>query len=113
MSKNKTRNLPYPRAHAVTVWSPGGQPFSRSLGYDLSEGTYGTVTVEFVERGTLYVETDNHEEATWWLALLRGYAEVVSVFFSPAVDQYETNLPFSPPENEDGTVLTIQDVIIR
>lgn len=109
------RNLPYPRAHAVTewLWETGVQPFSRALGNKKILGTYGTIMCEFVERGTFYVGVANPDEALWWLDKLRDYAEVVSTAFYPSPDQEITNLPFTPPQDQDGSELTIQELIIR
>lgn len=80
------------------MWWDEVRPHSRGFGHNDGTGSWGCLVVEMRKRGTLYVQTDNSEELTWWFELLSPFAELGSIYFVPAKDQEETKLPFSPPD---------------
>lgn len=83
-------------------------PFSRAMGKNTGEGTYGCVEVHFDQRGTLYLQVYNADEALWWKDFLTGHIEVSYVKIIPAPDQKETRLPFTAPEDIDYHQVIIQ-----
>lgn len=91
--------LPYKKTRPVSEYRE--HPFSRAMGSNTGEGTYGCLEILFDQRGTLYMQVYNAEEAAWWKDFFTGHAEVIRVNLVPAADQEETNLPFSAPENID------------